>query len=91
MTREAPSWPPGTPPFGPASALSLGRALRAACVDPALSAGERDRGRLVPGSARTSSCIPAAALREPVETGGRPVARAARRLVLVDGEAGPTG
>jgi cytosine/adenosine deaminase-related metal-dependent hydrolase len=54
-------------------------------VDPALSAGERDRGRLVPGHRADLVVLPAAALREPVETGGalwhaRPV------RVFVDGE-----
>ena len=34
VTRSAPSWPAGTPRFGPANALGLWRAIRAACVDP---------------------------------------------------------
>ena len=44
VTRAAPSWPAGTPPLGPAQALSLWRAIRAACVDPAISAGEARPG-----------------------------------------------
>ena len=51
VRREDPRWPAGTPPFGPDEALTPGRALRAACVDPAVSAGEPDRGRLTVGPA----------------------------------------
>ena len=36
VRREDPRWPAGTPAFGPEEALSLDRALRAACVDPAV-------------------------------------------------------
>ena len=49
VTRAAPSWPAGTAPLGPSQALSLWRAIRSACVDPAITAGEADRGRLLPG------------------------------------------
>ena len=85
VTRAAPSWPAGTPPLGPSNALSLWRSLRAACVDPALSAGERDRGRLVPGDRADLVVLPAAALAERVEVGGA-LWHARPRLVLVDGE-----
>jgi predicted amidohydrolase YtcJ len=43
---------PGRPrekPLGPAHALRLDRAIRAACLDPALVAGQTDLGRLLPG------------------------------------------
>ncbi|HEY3333980.1 MAG TPA: amidohydrolase [Candidatus Limnocylindrales bacterium] len=85
VTRAAPSWPAGTPPLGPSNALSLWRSLRAACGDPAVSAGELDRGRLVPGHRADVVVIPAAALAEPVETGGA-LWHARPRLVLLDGE-----
>ncbi|MEO5966077.1 MAG: amidohydrolase [Candidatus Limnocylindrales bacterium] len=85
VTRSAPGWPAGTPPLGPSNALTLWRALRAACVDPAISAGERDRGRLVPDQRADLVVLTAAALREPVETGGA-LWSARPRLVLVDGE-----
>ena len=85
VTRSAPTWPPGTPPLGPAHALPLWRAIRAACVDPALSAGERDRGRLVAGHRADVVVLPAAAVEEPVEIGGA-LWHARPRLVLVDGE-----
>jgi predicted amidohydrolase YtcJ len=85
VTRAAPSWPAGVAPLGPRNALSLWRSLRAACVDPALSAGEHDRGRLVPGHRADVVVLQAAALDEPVEVGGA-LWHARPRLVLVDGE-----
>lgn len=84
VTRSAPSWPAGTPPFGPANALDLWRAIRAACVDPAISAGELDRGRLVAGHRADLVVVPAAALDEPVEVDGA-LWNARPRLVLLDG------
>jgi hypothetical protein len=54
-------------------------------VDPARSAGERDRGRLVPGHRADAVVLPAAALDEPVEAGGA-LWHARPRLVLLDGE-----
>jgi predicted amidohydrolase YtcJ len=85
VTRSAPDWPDGTPAFGPRNALPLWRAIRAACLDAALTAGERDRGRLVPGSRADLVVLPAAAIAEPVETGGA-LWHARPRLVLVDGQ-----
>ncbi len=85
VTRSSPEWPPGTPPFGPHNALALWRAIRAACVDPAVSAGETDRGRLVPGQRADLVVLPAAAVAEPVEVDGA-LWHARPRLVLVDGE-----
>jgi len=87
VTRSDPSWPAGTPPFGPGEALSLERALRAACVAPPLSAGERDRGRLVPGQRADLVVLPIESLIEPVVPGGA-LATARPRLVLVDGQVG---
>jgi predicted amidohydrolase YtcJ len=90
VTRAAPSWPHGTPPLGPSNAVSLWRSLRAACVDPALSAGEHDRGRLAPGHRADIVVLPAAALEEPVEAGGA-LWNARPRLVLMDGEVAAGG
>ena len=90
VTRSAPSWPAGTPPFGPANALDLWRAVRAACVDPAISAGEMDRGRLVPGHRADLVVLPAAALVDPVEVDGD-LWHARPRLVLLDGEVAAGG
>lgn len=85
VTRAAPGWPAGMPPLGPDHALPLWRAIRAACLDPALTAAERDRGRLVPGHRADVVVLGADAVTEPVEVGG-PLWNARPRLVLVDGE-----
>ncbi len=84
VRRENPRWPAGTPAYAPGEALSLDRALRAACVDPAVSAREADRGRLTVGQRADVVVIPAAALREPVEPGGA-LATARPSLVAMDG------
>jgi predicted amidohydrolase YtcJ len=70
VTRRSPDWGPGAGAFGPDQAMTLARALRSACVDAAVSAGESDRGRLVAGRRADVVVIPAAALVEPVEAGG---------------------
>jgi hypothetical protein len=85
VTRSAPSWAAGTPAFGPANGLDLWRAIRSACVDPAVSAGETDRGRLVAGHRADIVVLPAAAVAEPVEVDGA-LWHARPRLVLLDGE-----
>ena len=84
VRREDPRWPAGTPAFGPEEALSLDRALRAACVDPAISAREQDRGRLTVGQRADLAVIGAAALRQPVEPGGA-LATTRPSLVMIDG------
>jgi len=84
VTRSSPEWPAGTAPFGPSNRLPLWRAIRAACVDPAITAGELDRGRLVPGCRADIVVLPAAAVTEPVEVGGA-LWHARPRLVLIDG------
>jgi predicted amidohydrolase YtcJ len=86
VSRRHPGWAGvDDRPFGPANALDLDRALRAACVDPALVAGETDRGRLQVGHRADLVVLPWAALAEPVEPDG-PLATVKPRLVLVDGE-----
>ncbi len=85
VRREDPRWPAGTPPFGPEEALSLERALRAACLDPALSARELDRGRLVPGHRADVVVLDASVVDDPVEPGGA-LASARPTMVLMDGE-----
>ena len=40
VRREDPRWPAGTPPYAPEQSLTLDRALRANCIDPAVSARE---------------------------------------------------
>lgn len=85
VTRMAPSWPATARPFGSSNALSLWRAVRSSCVDPAVSAGETDRGRLVAGQRADLVVLPSAALAEPVEVGGA-LWHVRPRLVLMDGE-----
>jgi len=84
VRREDLGWPAGTPPFGPSEALTLERAIRAACVDPATSARETDRGRLAVGQRADVVVIPAAAIDEPVEPGGA-LATARPSIVIMDG------
>jgi predicted amidohydrolase YtcJ len=64
--------------------LTLERAMRAATIGPAVTAGERDRGRLVVGQRADLVVVPIEALIEPVQPGGA-LATARPRLVLVDG------
>ena len=85
VARRDASWESDSGPFGPAEAFTLARALRAACVDPAVSAGEADRGRLTVGQRADVVVLPAAALDEPVEPGGA-LATARPDMVLVDGK-----
>lgn len=84
VRREDPRWPAGMQPYGPHEALSLDRALRAACVDPARTARETDRGRLTVGQRADVVIIPAAALDDPVEPGGA-LATARPSIVIMDG------
>jgi predicted amidohydrolase YtcJ len=85
VRREDPRWSPGTPAYAPGEAISLDRAVRANCVDPALSARESDRGRLTVGQRADLAVIQAAAIDEPVTPGG--VLSSTRpRLVFLDGE-----
>ena len=84
VRREDPRWPVGTPPFAAAEALTVERALRAACVGPPTSARETDRGRLTVGQRADIVVIPAASLAEPVEPGGA-LATTRPTLVFVDG------
>jgi hypothetical protein len=84
VRREDPRWPAGTHAFGPDEALSIERAIRAACLDAAVAAREPDRGRLTVGQRADVAVIPAAALRTPVEPGG-PLATARPSIVIHDG------
>jgi predicted amidohydrolase YtcJ len=84
VTRQDPRWPAGTPPFGPHEALPLERAIRSACLDPAISARETDRGRLTVGQRADLVVLPLAAMLEPVEPGGA-LATARPSMVVMDG------
>lgn len=84
VRREDARWPAGTAPFGPDESLGLDRALRAACVDPALSTRQTDRGRLIVGHRADVAVIPAACIDDPVEPGGA-LSTARPSMVLLDG------
>jgi predicted amidohydrolase YtcJ len=85
VTRSSPEWPRDMPAFGPHNAVDLWRAVRASCLDAAVTTGETDRGRLVTGQRADMVVIPAAAIDEPVEIGGA-LWHARPRMVLIDGE-----
>jgi predicted amidohydrolase YtcJ len=80
IRRRDGSWPADVATFGPAEAITLAQALRAACVGAATAAGEPDRGRLVAGQRADFLVIPAAILTD-VEALGS----ARPRLVFLDG------
>jgi predicted amidohydrolase YtcJ len=85
VTRSDPGWPAPTDAFHVEQALSVERALRAACLDPALVAGRDDLGRLVPGALADLAVIPVAGLLDP---GARGATLAATRplATLIEGE-----
>lgn len=85
VSRRAPEWAASEPPFVPAEALTLAQAIRAACLGPALAAGETERGRLTPGCRADLIVVPAAALEEPVDPRGA-LETTRPELVLLDGE-----
>lgn len=62
LTRRDPRWPAGSAAFAPQEALTLPQALRAACVAPAIAAGEHDRGRLSVGQRADFLIVPSAIL-----------------------------
>jgi predicted amidohydrolase YtcJ len=84
VTRSSGAWGPDRDAFGAQEALTLDRALRSACLDGALIAGEADRGRLIAGHRADLVVLPGATLAEPVEPDGL-LGQARPRLVLVDG------
>ena len=84
VCRADPRWAAGTPPFGPDEALTVERAIRAACIDPAGTTREIDRGRLSVGQRADLVVIPSACIDDPVEPGGA-LATARPSIVLMDG------
>ncbi len=84
VQRRDPGWAPGTPSFGPTEAVTIEQALRAACVAPARSANELDRGRLTVGQRADVVVIPAAAVDAPGEPAGA-LATVRPALVVMDG------
>ena len=58
VTRRGPGWPESAS-FHPSQAISLERALRAACLDGPRSAGLSDQGHLAPGTRADLVVVPA--------------------------------
>ena len=85
VRRDDPRWPAGTPSYAPEQSLTLDRALRANCIDAAVSARETDRGRLTVGQRADVVVIPAASLEDPVTPGG-PLSTTRPEMVLMDGK-----
>jgi predicted amidohydrolase YtcJ len=85
VRREDARWPAGTRAYAPEQALTLDRALRAQCIDAAVSARELDRGRLTVGQRADVVVIPAASIDEPVTPGG-PLSTTRPQIVLMDGK-----
>jgi predicted amidohydrolase YtcJ len=54
-------------PTGAHNTISLDRALRAACLDPALAAGQSDIGRLTPGNRADLLIVPAEPFMQPFD------------------------
>jgi predicted amidohydrolase YtcJ len=69
VLRRHPSWPPETDAFHPELGIPLERAIRAACLDPALVAGEEDRGRLIEGHRADFIVVPARPFGDPTGAG----------------------
>jgi predicted amidohydrolase YtcJ len=84
VCRRDVTWGQDSLPFGSQEAIRLDEAFRAACIAPAVTAAEDDRGRLVPGQRADLIVVPAAVVDDPVEPGGA-LATARPRLVLIDG------
>ncbi len=84
VNRVDASWGDDAAPFGPDQSMTLDRALRAACLDAPISAGEHDRGRLTVGQRADLVVLSAAALGEPPVPGG-PLATVRPEIVLLDG------
>jgi hypothetical protein len=86
VSRRHVDWPAGAPPFEPGERLDLARAIRAACLDPILAAGEEgDGGRLLPGHRADLIVMPAEAFTD-VRDGAPALATARPLLTLLDGE-----
>jgi predicted amidohydrolase YtcJ len=85
VRREDARWPTGTPVYAEEQSLTLDRALRANCIDGAISAKETDRGRLTVGQRADVVVIPAASIDEPVSPGG-PLSTTRPVMVVIDGK-----
>ena len=84
VARRDRTWPPERGSFHEEEALSAWRALRAACLDPALSAGATDEGRLSPGSRADLLIVPSEGLLS-ADPRGEALAATRPLATLIDG------
>jgi predicted amidohydrolase YtcJ len=68
-------------PVGPHQAIDLARALRGACLDPALVAGESDLGRLTPGMRADLLVVPAVGFAETLDAAALATTRPLATLI----------
>jgi predicted amidohydrolase YtcJ len=66
---------------GPGQAIDLARALRGACLDPALVAGRTDMGRLTPGALADLLVVPAPGFAEPLDAAALATTRPLATLI----------
>jgi predicted amidohydrolase YtcJ len=85
VARSDLTWPRGRGPFHPEQALPVDRAIRAACLDPARTAGRADLGHLTPGAVADLLVVPADGLLDPGERAAR-LARTRPLATVIDGE-----
>ena len=85
VSRRDSTWAADRPAFHPEQAIDVMRALRAACVDPALVLGLPGHGRLVAGSPADLLVIPDDGLRDP-GVRGEHLAATRPLATLIDGE-----
>ena len=87
-SRSDPAGRTATGPFHPEQSLPVERAVRAACLDPAITAGRDDLGRLLPGAIADLLVVPVEGLLDPGERGER-LAATRPLATLIDGEVVP--
>lgn len=68
-------------PVGPRQSIDLARALRGACLDPALVAGRQDLGRLTPGMLADLLVVPAAGFNDPLDAAALATTRPLATLI----------
>jgi predicted amidohydrolase YtcJ len=85
VARRDAAWSPERGAFHPEEALPIWRALRAACLDPALSAGAQDEGRLAAGFRADMVVVESAGLLAD-DPSGAALAAIRPLATLIDGE-----
>ena len=85
VSRVDPIWPTDRATFHPEQSIDVPRALRAACLDPAIVLGEPELGRLLPGSPADLFVIPDDGLRDPGPR-GKHLAATRPLVTLIDGQ-----